>query len=104
MWCAKCENGGCAKKLCPISFGLAVGVVSFFAVMIWTLWVIHYGMSPMMLAMHIPAPTLEGGFVHALLALIKGFLFGFFVALLYDLFACCFACRKKSCDTPPQNK
>ena len=92
--CSKCNSGGKAKKLCPLSFGLAVGVVSFFAVFSWALWAMYYGMPPMMIAMHIPTPTLSGGFVHALLALIKGFVFGFFVALFYDLFACCFACRK----------
>ncbi len=100
MWCSKCENGGSVKKLCPMSFGVAVGIVSFFAVFIWSLWVIRYGMSPMMSEMHMPVPTLSSGFVHALLALIKGFLFGFFVALIYDFCVCCKACCKKSCDAP----
>ena len=95
MICAKCDNGGRSKKLCPVSFGLAVGVVSFFAVLIWSLWTMTHGLPPMMIALHVPVPTLSGGFEHALLALFKGFLFGFFVALLYDLFACCFA-RKKA--------
>ncbi len=94
----KCEDGGGSKKLCPVSFGLAVGLVSFFAVLIWSLWTISYGMPPMMEALHMPTPTIGGGFVHALLALFKGFIFGFFVALFYDLFACCFArkCGDKS--------
>jgi hypothetical protein len=92
--CSKCDKDGRSKKLCPLSFGLAVGIVSFFAVLIWTFWVMSYGLPPLMVAMHIPTPTLSGGFVHALLALIKGFLFGFFVALLYDLISCCFACKK----------
>lgn len=99
MLATKCDVDCKAKKLCPVSFGLAVGVVSFFAVFIWTLWVIQYGMPPMMVEMHIPMPTVSGGLVHALLALVKGFLFGFFVALLYDCFSSCFACcfgRKQS--------
>src|SRR5277367_1451101 len=95
MGCNKCGKGGKAKKLCPVSFGLAVGVVSFFAVFFWSLWVMRYGMPPMMIEMHLPAPSLQSGFVHALLALLKGFLFGFFVALFYDIFACCIACCRK---------
>lgn len=109
MWCSKCDKGGKAKKLCPVSFGLAVGVVSFFAILFWSLWAMHYGMPPMMAAMHMPMPTLAGAFGHALLALIKGFVFGFFVALFYDVFACCFACRKadEKCEcgaAPPEKK
>ncbi len=88
----KCDVDVNIQKLCPLSLGSAIGVTSFIAVLIWTLWVMHYGMSPMMLEMHIPMPTLSDGFVHALFALLKGFVFGFFVALFYDLFACCFAC------------
>lgn len=84
------------SKLCPVSFGLAVGIVAFFAVFIWSLWVISYGMPPMLVAMHVPAPTLGIAFVHALLALLKGFIFGFFVALFYDLIAKCISCKK--CD------
>ncbi len=94
MMCCKGNGGGKAKKLCPVSFGLAVGMVAFFAVLIWTFWVMSYGMPPMMVAMHIATPTLSGGFVHALLALLKGFLFGFFIALFYDLFSCCMPGKK----------
>ena len=93
MMMSKC--GDCcstSKKLCPVSFGLAIGLVSFFAMLIWSLWIMTHGVPPMMADM--PAPTLGSGFAHAILALIKGFIFGFFVALFYDLFACCF--RKKS--------
>ncbi len=107
MMCPKCDKDGSSKKLCPLSFGLAVGIVSFFAVLIWTLWALNYGMPPMMVAMHLPEPTLAKGFEHALLALLKGFLFGFFVALFYDLLSCCFAhCKSsgKSCDNGTDRK
>jgi hypothetical protein len=109
MMCAKCDNGGKLKKLCPISLGLAVGIVSFFAVLTWTLWVMMYGLPPMMVAMQVPVPTLGGGAIHALLALLKGFIFGFFVALLYDLISCCLMCvksgRKCGCDnSSPESK
>jgi len=95
MWRLQCSKDDMAGKLCPVSFGLAVGVVSFFAVMVWTVWVMYYGLPPVMAAMHIPVPTLSRGFVHALLALMKGFAFGFFVALLNDVFSCCLAGRRK---------
>jgi hypothetical protein len=58
----------------------------------------HNGLPAALIAMHIPMPTLQGGFAHALFALIKGFLFGFFIALLYDLFASCIArCKSDEC-------
>lgn len=96
----KCDSGKKAAKLCPLSFGLAVGLVCFLAVLIWTAWVISYGMPPMMVAMHVPTPTLSSGFAHALLGLLKGFLFGFFVALFYDLIICCSSCGRSNekCD------
>lgn len=88
----KCDVDRRVAKLCPVSFGLALGLVCFLAVLIWTAWVISYGMPAMMVAMHVPTPTFSSGFAHALLSLVKGFLFGFFLALFYDLIACCFAC------------
>lgn len=94
MHCGKC--GGKNKHLCPFSFGLAVGITSFFAILIWSLWMMIYGLPPMMVAMHMHVPTGWETFIHALLGLLKGFLFGFFVAIFYDLFACCARgmCRK----------
>lgn len=95
-----CSNHGMEgklKKLCPVSLGLAVGLVGFFAVLLWSLWVVIYGFTPAVMAMHLPITTLSQGFVVALLALLKGFLFGFFVALLYDVISCCVKC-KKSCE------
>ncbi len=105
----KCEHGGRSKKLCPVSFGLSLGVVSFFAVLIWSLWVISYGMPPMIADLHMPIPTLGSSLVHALLAFFKGFIFGFFIALFYDLFACCFARKScgstcKECGSTPSKK
>jgi len=93
MWCHDGKDGKVAK-ICPVSLGLAIGIVCFFAVMVWTVWVMSYGMPPLMIAMHIPAPTLARGFIHALLALVKGFIFGFFVALLYDVISCSFKSKK----------
>ena len=102
----QCGAGCCVKKVCPLSLGLAVATVSFFAVLIWTLYAIYYGLPPVMVEMHDPTPTLSGGFVHALLAFVKGFLFGFFIALLYDFYSCCFGRKKcgSACGTQPDNK
>lgn len=96
MWCKHGESSGKGTKLCPVSFGLAVGIVTFFAVLLWSLWIVLYGMPPEMAAMHIPVPTVGMAFLHALYGLIKGFIFGFFVALLYDLISGC-CCKCKCC-------
>lgn len=98
MSCGKGCGWGCGKvaMLCPVSLGIAVGVVSFFAVFLWSLWVMKYGMPPMMEALHMPVPTLMEAFTRSLLALLKGFLFGFFVAFIYDLIRCC--CNRKKVD------
>jgi uncharacterized membrane protein YdjX (TVP38/TMEM64 family) len=98
MMHSKCGSDGNVMKLCPVSLGLAIGIVSFFTVLIWTLWVMSNGMPAMMVAMHVPVPTLGRGVLHALLALVKGFLFGFFVAFVYDLFACWFGSCCKNTD------
>ena len=46
------------QKLCPVSFGLALGT-RLTRIFIWTLWVIHYGPSAMMMASHMPVPTVS---------------------------------------------
>jgi len=97
MSCGKC---GC-MKLCPVSFGLALGLVCGLAIFIWTVWIMYYGVSPVMAQYQVPLPTLKDAVVHALWGLLKGFVFGFFVALFYDLIACCGRkwCCKKSGST-----
>jgi hypothetical protein len=107
MLCPKCDMGGKSKKLCPVSLGLAVGVVGFFCVLIWSLWVMFYGIPPMMETMRVPPATIQAALVHGLLVFVKGFLGGFFVALLYNFFVCCCkACRKcnDKCECPPEKK
>lgn len=102
MLCGKCGKtmvGG--KGLCPVSFGLAIGITCALAVLFWAVWISFYGppteMSPMMtkyLAMH---AGMMGAGKMALWALVKGFVFGFFVALFYDFIAC--YCKGKCCKT-----
>ena len=96
MSCGKCGCGK-GKGLCPISFGLALGITGGLAVLIWSVWIMYHGMSPMMIERHLPMPTWSSSSMHAVWALLKGFFFGFFLAVFYDLFICCKSmCRKKS--------
>ncbi|VVC75117.1 hypothetical protein AQUSIP_03930 [Aquicella siphonis] len=97
MMSGKC---GC-NKLCPFSFGLAVGLTFGLGVFFWSLWAMYMGASPMMVEYHIPVPTLKDGTIHALWGLLKGFIFGFFIALFYDFISCCckmkWCCKKSGC-------
>ena len=92
------HSGKCCSKIGPVSFGLALGVVCALAVFIESLWVMHFGPNPWMMQFNIPVPTLNAAFMHALVVLVKGFIFGFFLALFYNLFRCCCPCKRcKSC-------
>jgi hypothetical protein len=87
--------GKCCGGLCPFSLGIAVGLTFFFAVLFWSLWVLHYGVPASMAGEHYFVPdTLSAGFILALLCFLKGFVGGFFVALFYDL---CGKCKKCCC-------
>lgn len=81
-----CCRGMC---LCPFSFGLAVGITSFLAVFIWGVWMMHSGMPQIGMARALGMPLTWGAtFAAAVWALIKGFVFAFVVAGIYDFFAC----------------
>ena len=80
------------SKLCPVSLGLAIGLTCGLAMFIWALWVMYYGPTPMMAEYHLPTPTYKDAGWLFLGGLLKGFVFGFFVALFYDLITCC--CKK----------
>ncbi|MBX3709856.1 MAG: hypothetical protein KIT56_04670 [Gammaproteobacteria bacterium] len=88
------EKCGC-MKLCPVSLGLALGLACGLGVFLWSIWVMYFGVTPMMAEYHIPVLSLKEGTIHALWAFLKGFVFGFFVALFYDLISCC--CKSKWC-------
>lgn len=90
MWCGKDDK---CMRLCPFSFGLALGITSFLAVFIWTLWVMYHGVPAMMVG-RMPSLSLWGGMIYWLwlCALIKGFIFGFVLVCFYNFFARC--CRK----------
>ncbi len=97
MKCGKCGKCHKCAKLGPISLGLGLGVTSGLAVLIWSFWAMFHGVTPMMAQFHIPVPTVNGAIIHSLITLVKGFVFGFFLALFYDLFASLLSkCCKKS--------
>jgi hypothetical protein len=86
MWSGKfC---GCGK-LSPVSFGVALGLTIFFAMFICDLWMMQYGIPPEKAKFIVAPITLGGAFIHALLGLFQGTIFGIFVAIFYDLLACC---------------
>jgi len=94
-------SGKCISKLCPLSFGLALGLACGLVVFIGSLWVMHFGLTPMMEQYHLTVPTYNDAIIYSLWALLKGFIFGFFVALFYDFFACCIhRCKKTGCGNP----
>lgn len=90
-----CGKGGCGKKLCPVSFGLALGLTMGLGYFVWMLWAMFYGPSTMMVEAHMAVPSFGDGSIHAFWALVKGFVFGFFLALFYDFISCC--CKSKMC-------
>lgn len=95
------ENCCVSKKLCPVSFGLAVGLVFGIGSIFWLFWVLYNGPTPFMVAANMPVPTMQAGLLHAFWAFITGLISGFFVALIYDGISCCcknkMCCKSKSC-------
>lgn len=83
------------SKLCPVSFGLALGIVSALVVFLFSLYAINYGPTAMMVAHQMPVPSMVDAGWCALWTLLYGFIFGFFLALFYDLISCC--CKSKCC-------
>lgn len=110
MWAGKCRS-----LLCPVSLGLAIGITMMVLTFICLVWMMYYGGAPSYLIMAIKGTdvTWKVCFVYALFGLLKGFVFGFIVALLYDLFAskcnavCCKsegACGECGCVCGPSGK
>lgn len=93
MSCGKCGCGVKGKGLCPVSFGLALGITVGLIVFLWSVWVMYYGVPASMADYHMEIPTWMSSTKNALWALLKGFIFGFVVALIYDLISCCCKCK-----------
>lgn len=87
--CGKC---GCLR-ICPFSFGLALGLTGALAVLLWSLWMICVGADPTMAGM--PVPTWKDAAVMSLIVFVKGFVFGFVLIFIYDSIASW--CVKKGC-------
>jgi len=97
MGCNSCGKG---KGLCPVTLGLALGLTCSLAVIIWSAWVMWFGM-PAFMEGHImmqASETWSETWVRAIWALGKGFVGGFFFALIYDLLLCCKHKCCGSCD------
>lgn len=89
--CGKC---GC-MKLCPCSFGLALGFTCALAMFLCSLWLMYFGALPMMTVVQLPVPTFKEAAILSSLSFVKGFVFGFVVVLLYDTIVS--VCKKKEC-------
>lgn len=81
MVCGKC---GKYARLCPFSFGLALGITCGIAVLIMAAMVMNNMASPEMetLQAHL---TWSIAVIHSLWAILKGFVFGFVLVLIYNL-------------------
>lgn len=98
MHCKSDCGKGCGK-LCPMTFGLALGITSAIVIFCWSMWLMYNGMPPGM--EQLPVPTWGGTAYHAFWSFLRGFVVGFVFAGVYDLILCCcmkFCCRKKKCD------
>lgn len=85
------------SKLCPMSLGLALGLTSALAAFLMASWAIYQGVPPDMLAQHpdlVPMTWADAGWL-TLWTFIKGLIFGFILALIYDLITC--GCKGKCC-------
>lgn len=91
----------CIMPICPLSFGLALGITSALAVFLWSVWAMYNGLTPMMIAYHMPMPTWQTTVIHSLWCFLKGFIFGFVLILIYDFFACCVKGKMCKCGSVP---
>ena len=96
----KCENVCNISKLCPVSLGLAFGILKGLSLMILALAGTYgYGLEMIQhisSMLHGYGPSFVGGLWGGLWGLICGFIFGALLALIYD---CCLCCLKKSCSS-----
>ena len=91
-----CEKYNKGIALCPFAFGLALGLASAIAVLIWGIWVLSQGVPPAMAHTAAPANAMDV-VIWMGIALLKGFIFGFIIAWIYDRIVCCKSkCQKSS--------
>ncbi|HVE44575.1 MAG TPA: hypothetical protein VNC84_05520 [Gammaproteobacteria bacterium] len=80
--------------ICPFTFGIALGLTAGIGVILWSAWVMYYGMPHLMSGYPDMSFSWADSIKHALWAVLKGFVFGFVLILIYDGLLCC---KKKMC-------
>ncbi len=88
------KSNGTYTKLCPVSFGIALGITNGIAMMIlaWVSGHIGTGTDVVHLVSTFYAgysTSIGGGLIGGFWGLVGGFLFGFITVLIYD---CCLSC------------
>lgn len=102
----------CTCRLCPISLGLALGIVSalWMAIFAWTASYTGHGVAMVAQWGEIYqgyAATVKGGWVGAAWGFAEGFVTGLVLALVYDFVLCCCKSLCKSddsCDSMKKSK
>lgn len=94
------DKCGTTMKLCPVSFGLALGITSGLFLMFFAWAAAIWGVGGSVMDMYVSfyygyGPTFLGGIIGGIWGLVVGFIFGAIIALLYDCIVCC--CKSKSC-------
>ena len=101
-----CQN--CVPaRLCPCSFGIAIGITNAIGVFLLGLIAMYWGYGASMVTeiasvYHGYAPTYMGSLWGGLWALVDGFVFGVIVALIYNCCSRC-CCRKAKDDVMGRN-
>ena len=97
MGCEKCGN---KMKLCPFSFGLALGITAGLCKMIFAWSAAMWGYGAIVIDQYASlyygyGPSLAGGIIGGLWGLIVGFIFGAVIAFIYNFILC--HCKSKYC-------
>jgi hypothetical protein len=92
MGCGTCNK---SSSLCPVSFGVALGLTCGLAVYVWMAWVMWMGMPADVAGHMVPPANIADATMMAGKCFLKGLFFGFFLALFYDLIRCC--CKSRCC-------
>lgn len=99
-------NGECKCVLCPVSFGVGLGIASalFMLAYAWAGWLGGYATQVIDLSSTVHAgyaPTFIGGLVGAVWGFIEGFIFGFIAVFFYNK---CLRCCGRSGTCDPMRK
>lgn len=89
----KCGKGGTYSCVCPVSFGVALGIVTGLVMILfgWLGWFFGYGASLIDLSATVHygyAPTFIGGLIGGLWGFVEGFIFGFVFGWIYNYLMC----------------